>query len=430
MASIVSQDRHRAFDEGEFWRGVPGYERMDAAAFLDPAWQARASIRSVEQLADVLALRPDSDFLEDLRRGVASSVMTMRVSPYIVSRTDWTTPRTDPLRRQFLPLFSERMPDHPKARLDALDEQASSPVPGLTHRYPDKALLLALNTCPVYCAFCTRSYTVGLDTNAVAKAPLRVDRTRWRAAFDYLKSHPEVEDVVVSGGDIYNLSARAMNELAEGLLQIPSIRRIRIATKGLAVSPSRIGRDEAWTGALLDWTRRARDRMVSVALHTHFNHPNEITWVTRDAAALLFQAGVTIRNQSVLIRGVNDNAEAMGLLIRRLGHLHIQPYYVYVHDLVAGMETYRTSLQTAIELEKALRGSTAGFHMPTFVVDLPGGGGKRSVGSFETYDRKTGHAVFRSPVISDAEYHFYDPLAPATPEPRAISENGVMEACP
>lgn len=403
---------------------------MDATAFLDPDWQARASVRSIEQLANVLGPGAGGELLEDLRRGVASSVMTMRVSPYILSRIDWTAPWSDPLRRQFLPLFSERVPDHPKARLDALNEQASSPVPGLTHRYPDKALLLALNTCPVYCAFCTRSYAVGLDTDVVTKAPLRVDRARWRAAFDYLRLHPEIEDVVVSGGDVYNLNAKAMTELAEGLLEITSIRRIRIATKGLAVSPSRIGRDQAWTRALLGWIQRARDKMVSVALHTHFNHPNEITWITRDAAALLFQAGVTVRNQSVLIRGVNDSAEVMGRLIRRLGHLHIQPYYVYLHDLVAGMETYRTSLQVAIDLEKTLRGSTAGFHTPTFVVDLPGGGGKRSIGSFETYDRQTGHAVFKSPVISDAEYHFYDPLPPSAPPLRSISQNDFMAACP
>ena len=336
--------------------------------------------------------------------------MTLRVSPYIIGLIDWADPASDPLRRQFLPMGSEREPDHPDLILDSLAEQADSPVPGLIRRYPDKALLLTVNTCPVYCAFCTRSYAVGLNTPTVAKAQLRANRSRWAEAFAWLRDHPEVEDVVVSGGDAYNLSPAALRELGEALLGIPSVRRIRIATKGLAVLPSRIGRDPAWTKALLNFVEAGRRKMVSVALHTHFNHPNEISWVTRDAAELLFQAGVIVRNQSVLLRGVNDRADTMHQLIKRLGHLHIQPYYVYMHDMVSGTETYRTTLQTALDLEKELRGRTAGFHMPTFIVDLPGGGGKRGIHSFETYDRVAGVSTFRSPAIDQKRiFRYFDP---------------------
>ena len=401
---------HYSFPADAFWHGVPAYASLSADAFLDPFWQARNSIRSVADLTRVLGETVKAEVLDDMALGVAASTMTLRVSPYITGLIDWSDPVRDPLRRQFFPLASEREPDHPELTLDSLAEQADSPVPGLTRRYPDKALFLPLNTCPVYCAFCTRSYAVGLDTAKVSKVPLRANRARWAAAFAWLADHPEVEDVVISGGDAYNLSPASLRDVGAGLLAIPSIRRIRIATKGLAVLPSRIGRDRAWTSALLDVVEAGRRRMVSVALHTHFNHPNEITWATRDAAELLFQSGVTVRNQSVLLRGVNDDADILHRLIKRLGHLQIQPYYVYMHDMVAGMETFRTTLQTALDLEKELRGRSAGFHMPTFVVDLPGGGGKRGVHSFETYDRDTGVSTFRSPVIDPAQlYRYFDP---------------------
>ena len=407
---ILAPGDHRHFPETAFWERVPAYAGMSAEAFLDPSWQARNSIRTVGDLRHALDGQSNPEFLDDIARGVAASTMTLRVSPYIASLINWADPVHDPLRRQFLPMASEREPDHPDMTLDSLAEQANSPVPGMIRRYPDKALLLPVNTCPVYCAFCTRSYAVGLNTSNVSKAPLRANRTRWAAAFAWLRDHPEVEDVVVSGGDAYNLSPTALREIGEALLAIPSLRRIRIATKGLAVLPSRIGRDSAWTAALLNFVESGRRKMVSVALHTHFNHPNEISWVTRDAAELLFQAGVTVRNQSVLLRGVNDGADTMHQLIKRLGHLHIQPYYVYMHDMVAGTETYRTTLQAALALEKDLRGRTAGFHMPTFIVDLPGGGGKRDIHSFETYDRATGVSTFRSPAIDPKRvYRYFDP---------------------
>ena len=383
---------------------------MSAEAFLDPSWQARNSIRSVSDLRFALGENSDPEILEDIARGVAASTMTLRVSPYIASLINWADPARDPLRRQFFPMASEREPDHPDMTMDSLAEQDHSEVSGLIRRYPDKALFLPINTCPVYCTFCTRSYAVGLNTPTVSKVPLPANHTRWSEAFDWLRDHPEVEDVVVSGGDAYNLSPSALHEIGEALLAIPSLRRIRIATKGMAVLPSRIGRDSAWTAALLNFVETGRRKTVSVALHTHFNHPNEISWVTRDAAELLFQAGVTVRNQSVLLRGVNDDADTMHQLIKRLGHLHIQPYYVYMHDMVAGTETYRTTLQVALDLEKSLRGRTAGFHMPTFIVDLPGGGGKRGIHSFETYDRATGISTFRSPAIDqDRVYRYFDP---------------------
>lgn len=402
---------HRSFDPAPFWRGIPAYADVAAELFLDPGWQARNSVRSADQLESVLGPAADAAFIDDLRRGAAGAEMALRISPYILSRIDWSDPWSDPLRRQFFPLASEREPDHPALARDSLAELSNSPVPGLTRRYPDKALFLALDSCPVYCAFCTRSYAVGLETAAARKIDLRLNRSRWSQVFAWLAANPEVEDVVVSGGDLYNLRPRDIVEIGKGLLAIPSIRRIRLATKGLAVMPMRIGRDREWTAAVLDWVEAGRKQFVSVSLHTHFNHPNEISWITLEAAGLLFRHGVTVRNQSVLLRGVNDDPATLSLLVKRLGHLNIQPYYVYLHDMVTGMETFRTSLQVALDLEKHVRGRTAGFHTPTFVVDLPGGGGKRNVHSFETYDRASGVSEFRSPVVDpDRTFRYYDPL--------------------
>lgn len=401
----------RHFEEGEFWRGMPAYRDMGPEAFLDPGWQARNTVHSVERLRTVMGPLVGEGFLRDVAAGLAQAPMALRVTPYLMALVDWSDPGRDPIRRQFIPLASEWRPDHASVELDSLGEMNDSPVPGLTRRYPDKALFLALNTCPVYCRFCTRSYAVGLDTEVVRKTDLRQNRDRWETAFQWLAANPEVEDVVISGGDAYNLSPAAMRHIGERLLSIDSIRRVRLATKGIAVLPSRIGRDAAWTDALLSMVRLGRQRGISVAVHTHFNHPREVTWVTRDAAELLFREGVTVRNQSVLLKGVNDDAATMGTLIRRLGHLHIQPYYVFLLDVVPGVMALRTSLAAAIRLEKEVRGITAGFNHPRFVIDLPGGGGKRDVHSFESYDTRTGISVFRSPAIHPTRQYVYrDPM--------------------
>ena len=402
---------HLRFDEGEFWRSLPGYEAMSAEAFLDPAWQARHAVRTPGQLQAVLGPLLPQALLEDVAEGLHHSTMNLRVTPYLLARMDWTDPIGDPLRRQFIPLASEFVPDHPEACFDSLHEQDQSPVPGLVRRYPDKALFLTRDTCPVYCRYCTRSYALGHEPDQPAAGKHHDPWAHWSEVFTWLEANPDVEDVVVSGGDVYHLGPEALRQVGEGLLAIPSLRRIRLATRGLAANPGRIQKDGAWTSALLDLVATGRQRGVSVALHVHFNHPREITWATREAADFLFREGVLVRNQSVLLRGVNDSLQAMGLLVKRLGYLHIDPYYVYLCDMVPGQESLRTSLQTALDLEKGLRGLTAGFHMPTFVVDLPGGGGKRDVHSFESYEPVSGVSMFRSPRIDPGrEYRYFDPL--------------------
>jgi lysine 2,3-aminomutase len=403
--------RHLDLKRGRFWSHIPAYAEVDEATFLDHKWQSKHTITNVDKLLAAVHGLVSPEFIADARNGFERAPMSVRVSPYLLSLIDWSAPHTDPLRTQFIPLASRLLPDHPKLGLDSLGEQADAPVPGLTHRYPDKALFLPLDTCPVYCRFCTRSYAVGIDTGLVEKVPLQVNEERWRRAFAYVASRPELEDIVISGGDAYNLRAQQLRDIGETLLKLPNIRRLRYATKGPAVMPQKILTDTAWLDALTHVVELGRKLHKEVVLHTHFNHPNEITGITQDAMNVLHERGIFVRNQSVLQRRVNDDADTMSLLVKRLGHVNVHAYYVYVHDLVKGVEDLRTTLKTAIDIEKVVRGSTAGFNTPVFVVDAPGGGGKRDAHSFEHYNRTTGVSVYTSPAVRPGRLFFYfDPL--------------------
>jgi lysine 2,3-aminomutase len=402
---------HKQLLRGPFWQKIPAYAKVDAEQFLDHKWQAKSSITNVKKLLEAVQDLVSADFLADAEQGFKHAPMSVRVSPYLLSLIDWKDPYRDPLRRQFIPLESRRLPDHPKLGLDSLGEQADAPVPGLTHRYVDKALFLPLDTCPVYCRFCTRSYAVGIDTEEVEKVQLNVNEERWRQAYAYIASRPELEDIVISGGDAYNLRSSQIADIGNTLLDIPNVKRMRFATKGPAVMPQKILTDTAWVDALTQVVERGRKLHKEVVLHTHFNHPNEITGITEDAMNVLMERGIVVRNQSVLQRGVNDTTDDVKLLVKRLGHINVHPYYVYMHDLVKGTEDLRTTLQTAIDLEKHVRGSTAGFNTPTFVCDAPGGGGKRDVHSYDYYDRETGISVFMAPSVKPGKYFtYFDPI--------------------
>lgn len=362
------------------------------------------------------------------------------------------------------------LPDHPKLALDSLHETADSPVRGLVHRYPDKALFIgkdrgaswcprvfsarahrrpATSVCPTYCTFCTRSYAVGANTDAVTKTSFKPTRGRWEEVLAYIEATPQLQDIVISGGDSYYLQPEHVRMIGERLISIPHIRRFRFASKGLAVAPARIlDREDDWANALAEVALNAKRAGKSVALHTHFNHPDEISWVTQEAAQKLLEAGVLVRNQTVLLRGVNDDVGTMSNLIRRLADNNISPvgvphppppppnpkeacpgtdrprlqYYVYLCDMVKMNEHLRTPLQTMLNLEAQIRGSIAGFLMPQFVVDLPGGGGKRLGCSYESYDRKTGISRFVAPAVTAAAaggggrrkpevFEYYDPVS-------------------
>jgi lysine 2,3-aminomutase len=407
---------HRQLLDGAFWQKIPAYRLIDEVTFLDHSWQAKNTITNPQKLLSAVQHLVPQSFYDDVSEGFRRAPMSIRVSPYLLSLIDWSDAYNDPLRRQFVPVASRLLPDHPKLTLDSLHEQADAPVSGLTHRYPDKALFLVLDTCPVYCRFCTRSYAVGVDTDEVEKVSLKATEDRWERAFRYMAERPELEDIVVSGGDSYQLKARQITLIGNRLLELPNIRRIRFATKGPAVMPMKLLTDHEWVDALTAVVERGRKLHKEVVLHTHFNHPNEITAITKRALDGMFERGIITRNQSVLQRGVNDSIATMQLLVKRLGHCQVQPYYVYVHDLVKGVEDLRTTLQTALDIEKAVRGVTAGFHTPTFVVDAPGGGGKRVAHSFEHYDRETGISVFTAPSVKSGYFLYFDPVDTLAPD--------------
>jgi lysine 2,3-aminomutase len=412
-----SELAHRDLLDGPFWKRIPSYAAVSEAEFLDHAWQAKNSITNVNKLLGAVKGLVSQEFFADAEAGFKSAPMSVRVSPYLLSLVDWSRPYEDPLRLQFIPVASQRLPDHPNLDLDSLHERKDMPVPGLTHRYRDKALFLALDTCPVYCRFCTRSYSVGLDTEEVEKFHLRVNPERWQAAFAYIASRPELEDIVISGGDAYQLRAEQITLIGEALLGIPHVRRFRYATKGPAVMPQKILTDNDWTDALTRIVEKGRALHKEVVIHTHFNHPREITALTKKAMDRLCERGITVRNQTVLQRGVNDSSATQVLLAKRLAYVNVHPYYIYMHDLVKGVEELRTTLQTGLTIEKELRGATSGFNTPTVVVDAPGGGGKRDAHSSEHYDPVTGISVFTAPAVRPGKlFLYFDPLHLLPPE--------------
>ncbi|EPS45976.1 hypothetical protein H072_5 [Dactylellina haptotyla CBS 200.50] len=415
-----------------YWQNIKIWRNVKEEDFLSYRWQIANTVQGAPNLFKFLEnvlpetiphrgnvqgherIQSREDFIVDVMEGIKLAPMSTRLTPHILSQIDWTkNPLLDPLRRQFIPMKSSILPDHPSLSLDSLHETEDSAVPGLVHRYPHKALFLATSVCPIYCRFCTRSYSVGGETDSVKKSRFLPTRKRWEKVFEYIDNTPTLHDIVISGGDAYYLEPEHIWEIGKRLLSIPHILRIRYASKGLAVCPSRVLDDtDSWIYALNKVTELGRNEGKTVAWHTHFNHPNEITWITRLAARKLFQRGVTVRNQSTLLRGVNDDVPTMKRLIYDLADNNIQPYYVYQGDMVRGVEDLRTPLKTIIELEEQIRGTIAGFLMPQFVVDLPGGGGKRLACSYESYDRKTGVSKFIAPGVKDGNriFEYHDPL--------------------
>lgn len=411
---------HRNLLGGKFWQKIPAFAHVSADTFNDYKWQQKHSITSVKKLLEELKGVVDEEFYKDVEAGFHKAPMAVRVTPYVLSLIDWQKPYDDPLRKQFIPLLSRLIPDHPELTLDTLHEQEDSPVPGLVHRYPDKALFLALDTCPVYCRYCTRSYAVGTDTDEYTKVSYSQDINRYQKIFDYIKSQPQLEDIVLSGGDAYMLRPERIRYICDSLLAIPHLRRIRIATKGPAILPMKILTDHDWYGTMLEMIIKARMMHKEICLHTHFSHPNEITEISKMAMDKMKEDGIVVRNQAVLQKGVNDSNETMVLLARRLGYINVHSYYVYMHDLVKGVEDLRTTLQTGLNIEKYVRGSTAGYNTPTFVVDAPGGGGKRAIHSYEHYDHETGISVYTAPAIKPGQYFLYfDPINSLAPDIQA-----------
>ena len=418
--SATNSTTHRDFRNDEFWKAIPAWKDVSRDDFGSHLWQAKNSIRKLAQVKEVLGDRVSDAFIEDIGAAFRIAPMNVRITPYVFSLIDWDNPTDDPLRKQFLPIASQMLPDHPYYLADSLYEDVDSPVPMLTHRYPDKVLFLPLTTCPVYCAYCTRSRIIGGSTESVEKDTYGPNPKNWEAAFDYLRTATQVEDVVISGGDAYNLPPKYIQLIGETLLEIPHIRRLRYATKGIAILPQKILTDDAWVDALTTVHQKGRELGKQVVIHTHFSSPREITEWSELAMQRLFSKGVVVRNQAVLQDGVNNHADTMIRMTKQLSYMNIQPYYVYIHDMVPGCEHLRTTVGEGIEIEKHVRGTTAGFNVPTFVCDAPAGGGKRHVASAEYYDQENGISVWQAPEVKPNElFLYFDPIHRLNPDAQA-----------
>lgn len=394
------------------WTRFKPWADVPRSVFEDNAWQDRNAIARLPQLQAALEGVISPDALGDIEAGLAKAGMSIRLNPYIVTLIDWSRAWSDPIRRQFLPMYSEQEEDHPGLEIDSLEEQAHSPVPSIVHRYPDKVLFLVTSVCPVYCQYCTRSYAVGQSTQLIEKDHV-TSVQNWAPALDYIRSHPQIEDVVVSGGDLARLKPAHVRALGNSLLEIEHVRRIRFATKVISVQPMKILTDHDWFDAVVQVVERGRSMFKDVCIHTHFNHPNEVTPLVEAAMRRLHEKGVVVRNQTVLLRGVNDDAATLRSLIKKLGRVNIHPYYVYLCDMVKATEHFRLPLKTAQRLEKEVRGTTAGFNTPLFIVDTPSG--KRDVHSAEFHDGHYGVSGFVSPVVAPGRMRYYfDPIRSLT----------------
>lgn len=322
----------------------------------DWRWQVRNRIETLEELKKYVNLTPEEE------EGVAKSLKTLRmaITPYYLSLIDLNNPY-DPVRRQCVPTINEL---HQAAAdlLDPLHEDSDSPVPGLTHRYPDRVLLLVTDMCSMYCRHCTRRRFAGQTDAAMADDNIE-------KGLEYIAKTPQVRDVLLSGGDALMISDERLEYIIKRLREIPHVEIVRIGSRTPVVCPQRI------TPELVNMLKKYHP----IWLNTHFNHPQEITPDSAAACARLADAGIPLGNQTVLLRGVNDCTYVMKELMHGLVKMRVRPYYIYQCDLSMGLEHFRTPVSKGIEIIENLRGHTSGYCVPTFVVDAPGGGGKTPV---------------------------------------------------
>lgn len=281
----------------------------------------------------------------------------MAITPYyasLIQKPDFS----DPIFAQCVPSGNELVAPEWLSD-DPLLEQQCSPSPFLVHRYPDRALLIATSACATYCRHCTRKRVASQEDMGLSNSDIHL-------CIDYLKNHPEIDDVLISGGDPLMLSDAKLNTLLSRMRAVKSVKVIRLATRTLVALPMRI------TSDLVDMLKTHGPIFVN----THFNHPCELTAEAIMAANSLTDAGIPVGNQTVLLRGVNDSAEIIETLCRALFHNRIRPYYLFQCDLVRGIEHLRTPLQLGIDIMKHLRGRLSGLAIPNFAVDTPGHGGK------------------------------------------------------
>lgn len=323
------------------------------AQWNDWQWQIKNRFRTMETISRVLTLteREKEAFL------LGGKKFPVAVTPYYMSLID-PTDKENPIRRAIIPQ-SDELKVYPEESCDPLGEEQDSPVKGLVHRYPNRVLLLATDFCAACCRYCTRSRLIG-DTHRECA------QNNWEGALKYIEAHPEVTDVIVSGGDPLTLPTETLERLLSRLRAIPHVGIIRLGTKTPAVLPMRI------TARLVNMIAKYHPVYVSI----HVTHPDELTPEMSAACIRMANAGIVMGSQTVLLKGINDNVPTMRKLMQELLKIRVKPYYIYQCDPIAGSRHFRTKISKGLEIIRGLRGHISGYAIPHYVVDAPGGGGK------------------------------------------------------
>jgi lysine 2,3-aminomutase len=330
------------------------YPYATSAEWCDWRWQLRNRIRGLDELERMVRLSEDERAAITKRRGS----LPFAVTPYYASLIDAEN-QDQPIRRTMIPVMDEfiHMPGEAE---DPLAEDKDTPVPGLVHRYPDRVLFLVATSCASNCRYCTRSRMVeNPDRNPFFQV-------QWEEAIAYIEAHPEVRDVLLSGGDPLTLSDEKLDWLLSRVRRIPHVEMIRIGTKAPVVLPQRV------TPSLVRILRRYHPLWMSI----HFTHPDELTEETREACNRLADAGIPLGSQTVLLSGVNDSVDVMKSLMHGLLKVRVKPYYLYQCDPITGSSHFRTPVAKGLEIVQGLRGHTTGYAVPNYVIDAPQGGGK------------------------------------------------------
>ncbi len=320
---------------------------------------ATKTLRTPQDLIDAGLIDPDARNAV----GKVAARYAIALTPAIAELIDRADPN-DPIARQFVPDARE-LDTLPEERADPIGDDAHSPVPGIVHRYPDRVLLKATHVCPVYCRFCFRREMVGPGGEQALAGP------KLEAALDYIRTNPTIHEVIVTGGDPLVLAPRRIAEISRGLAAIPHVQVIRWHSRVPVVDPERITDD-------LVSALKAPGKAVWIAVHA--NHARELTDAARAALALLASAGLPLISQTVLLKGINDDAETLAALFRALVALNVKPYYLHHADLAPGTAHFRTSIDEGRAIMRALRGRLSGLALPTYVLDVPGGFGKVPIG--------------------------------------------------
>jgi len=418
--------RHRELEEPD-WRRIPGWRDVTRAEWESAQWQRSHCVKNVRQLREVMGDLLSDEFYADLERDQRErATMSMLVPPQMLGTMDVGSTEAfyaDPVRRYMLPVFSDRRtdwPSHPVASRDSLHEAEMWAVEGLTHRYPTKVLAELLPTCPQYCGHCTRMDLVGNSTPQIDKHKFALKQPdRLGAMLDYLRRTPQVRDVVVSGGDVANMPWARLESFVDQLLDIGNIRDIRLATKALMGMPQHWLQDDVRAG-MERLATKARRRGAQIALHTHINAAQSMTPLVAKATQAMLEAGVRdVRNQGVLLRGVNTTVEQLLDLCFALQDNGVLPYYFYLCDMIPFSEHWRLSVREAQQLQHGIMGYLPGFATPRIVCDVPYVG-KRWVHQVSEYDAERGISYwtknYRTALESDdpealnRRHEYYDPI--------------------